>query len=317
MKSRKAVVARCLYVVTLPVLLFFASVVAGDDFSEIAAFRQIVAYRQIMAINDLLRLPSDVAVDGEGRIYILDGTASLVRVYDRQGNTLFTLGGQALLKEPLGIDVSTGGDVLVADSGNRRLVLFPGDSTPPHFIKIPSLPGDKAPDPTDASFGSLAGTFHVVDNDNHRVVTLDRNGKIVWFQGTMGRSRGEFRFPFMLDLDSGGNIYVVEVINTRVQVLSPDGAHVRFIGDWGIEPGQFFRPKGIAVNDRDEVFVSDSYLGVIQIFSREGRLVGIVGDEHGNLLKFTTPVGLTVADNRLYIIEMWTNRLLVLEELSP
>lgn len=316
MQSRKGV-SRSLYVVLLPALLFVASVVpAADDFQEIAAFRQIVNYRQILAIDDLMRLPSDVAVDQQGRIYILDGTASLVRVYDRQGNSVFTLGGKSILHEPLGIDVSPGGDVLIADAGNRRLVLFPADKSPPRYIKIPSLPGDKLPDPTDAVFGSLEGTFHVVDNDNHRILTLDRDGKIVWFTGTMGRNREEFRFPFMLDRDSEGNIYVVEVINTRVQVLSPEGSHIRFIGDWGIEPGQFFRPKGVAVSDEFEVFVSDSYLGVIQIFTREGPLLGVVGDEYGNLLKFTTPVGLAVADGRLFIIEMWNNRLLVLEQLS-
>ncbi|MHB8789590.1 MAG: NHL repeat-containing protein [Desulfobulbaceae bacterium] len=310
MQSRKEV-WRSLYAVLMPALLFFASVVqAGDDLFK------VVAYRQVLAINELMRLPSDVAVDGQGWIYILDGTASLVRIYDRQGNSLFTLGGKTLLKEPVGIDVSAAGDVLVADSGNHRLVLFPEDKSPPHCIDIPSLPGGKLPDPTDATFGLREGTFHVVDNDNHRILTLDRTGNVLWSKGTMGRNRDEFRFPFMIDLDDDGNLYVVEVINTRVQVLAPDGAHIRFIGDWGIEPGQFFRPKGVAVSDRNEVFVSDSYLGVIQVFSPEGQLLGIVGDETGNLMKFTTPVGLTLAGSRLFIVEMWNNRLLVLEELA-
>jgi DNA-binding beta-propeller fold protein YncE len=156
-----------------------------------------------------------------------------------------------------------------------------------------------------------------VDNDSHRLVTLDRNGKRLWSKGSMGRNREEFRFPFMLDLDKDGNIYVVEVINTRVQVLAPDGSHVRFIGDWGIEPGQFFRPKGIAVSEQNEVYVSDSYLGVIQVFSREGPFLGVVGDAAGNLLKFTTPVGITIEGNRLFVIEMWKNRLLVLEKVAP
>ena len=311
MQSRKGV-SRNLYFVLLPALLLFAAAVqAGDEPLK------IVAYRQVLAIDDSMHLPSDAGVDGQGRIYILDGTAGVVNVYDRQGNSLFALGGNAVLKEPVGIDVSAEGDVLVADSGNRRLVLFPAAQAPPHFIDIPSLSGDKPPDPTDAAFGSSAGTFHVVDNDNHRLVTLDRSGKSVWSKGIMGRNREEFRFPFMLDLDKDGNIYVVEVINTRVQVLAPDGAHVRFIGDWGIEPGQFFRPKGIAVSDQNEVYVSDSYLGVIQVFSREGQLLGVVGDEAGNLSKFTTPVGITIAGNRLFIIEMWKNRLLVLEKAAP
>jgi len=294
-----------------PVLLFFASGVLADD-----GLLKSIAYRQVLAINDLLRLPSDVAVDSQGRIYIVDGTAGTIRVYDRQGNTVFTFGGNSILNQPLGLDVSAEGDVLVADSGNHRLTLFPSDKGPPSFIAIPSPPGGKLSDPTDASFGKGEGIFHIVDNDNHRIVTLDRNGKILWSRGTMGRNPDEFRFPFMMDLDSDGNIYVVEVINTRVQVLTPDGDHIRFIGDWGIEPGQFFRPKGIAVSDKDEIFVSDSYLGVIQVFSRDGKFQGVIGDQTGHLIKFTTPVGLTVSGNRLLIIEMFNNRLLVMEKLS-
>lgn len=310
MPSRNDVL-RCLYVAMLAAMLFFAAAVQADD-----NLLKVAAYRQVLAITDQMRLPSDVAVDGQGRIYILDGTAGVVRVYDQQGKSVTTVGGKSVLREPLGIDVSAAGDLLVADSGHHRLVLFPGDASPPHFIPLPPLPDNSLPDPTDAAFGLQPGTFHVVDNDNHRLVTLDRNGNILWCKGTMGRDREEFRFPFMLDLDKDGNIYAVEVINTRVQVLAPDGTHIRFIGDWGIEPGQFFRPKGVAVSDENKVFVSDSYLGVIQVFSREGQLLGVVGDETGKLVKFATPVGITVAGRRLFIIEMWKNRLLVLEELA-
>jgi DNA-binding beta-propeller fold protein YncE len=300
-----------LYVLIIPLLLFCVSFVSADD-----DLLDIIAYRQVSAINDLLHLPSDVAVDQQGRIYILDGTADTVRVYDRRGKPIFVLGGTSVLHSPLGIDVSAEGDVLVADSGNHRIVLFPADKSPALFLDIPPGPGGKLSDPTDVLFGKREGTFHVVDNDNHRLVTLNRTGKVLWSKGSMGRNPGEFRFPFMMDMDSDGNLYVVEVINTRVQVLAPEGTHIRFIGDWGIEPGQFFRPKGIAVSDRDEIFVSDSYLGVIQVFSRKGKFLGAVGDEKGNLEKFTTPVGLAISGRRLLVIEMFKNRLLVLEKLE-
>lgn len=295
-----------------PVLLAIASKVSAADDGSL----KYIAYRHILSINDLLRLPSDVAVDRQDRIYILDGTAGLVRVYDQKGKPMFTLGGEKILNQPLGIDVTPGGDVLVADSGNQRLVLFPAGGKPPQFLPIPSVPGGKLADPTDVSIGPEGDVFHVVDNENHRIVTLDRNGKILWSKGIMGRNPDEFRFPFMIDLDSAGNLYVVEVINTRVQAMAPDGTHIRFIGDWGIEPGQFFRPKGVAVNDQNQVFVTDSYLGVIQAFSQDGRFLGVVGDHTGHLIKFNTPMGLTFSDNRLLVIEMFNNRLVILEKLS-
>lgn len=278
---------------------------------------KILPFHQVLAIDETLHLPSDVAVDGQERIYVLDGTADLVRVYDSSGTPLALLGGSSLLNQPLGLDVTDKGDVLVADSGNHRLVLFPEKDRPPVFLPIPPAPNGKPADPTDAVFSLPDGVFHAVDNENHRIMTLDSHGKVLRSVGLMGRNKEEFRFPFMLDKDVDGNLYIVEVINTRVQVLTPDGRHSRFIGDWGIEPGQFFRPKGIAVSDQGEVYVSDSYLGVIQVFSGSGEFLGIVGDSSGQLIKFTTPVGLAISDDRLMVVEMFKNRLLVLKKGTP
>ncbi|MBA3007116.1 MAG: NHL repeat-containing protein [Proteobacteria bacterium] len=274
---------------------------------------EIIAYKQVLEISGPLKLPSDVAVDGKGYIYVLDGTANLVRVYDKNGMPLFTFGGDEMLNQPLGIDVSPAGEVLVADSGNHRLAYFALGQTTPQYFDLPSPPDGKPADPTDVHFGINNHSFLAVDNDNHRILALDHSGAILWSRGGMGRNPGEFRFPFMMDQDDAGNIYVVEVINTRVQVLDAKGNYSQFIGEWGIEPGQLYRPKGVAVSNNDEVFVSDSYLGVIQVFDREGRLTGIVGDENGNLRKFITPVGMTLSDNRLFVVEMFKNRITVLQ----
>lgn len=289
-----------------------------DNPDEIDAIPfELTQYRTLFVINDLLRLPSDVGVDREGKIYVLDGTANTVRVYDPQGKPLYTLGDNKILNQPLGLDVSAGGDVLIADSRNHRIVLFPAGTSSPRYYDLPALSGGKPADPTDVVFGHHSEIFFVVDNDNHRIIALNLRGEILWSSGTMGRNPEEFRFPFMLDIDHEGNIFIVEVINTRVQVLTPDGNHVRFVSDWGIEPGQLFRPKGIAISQSGEMYVSDSYLGVVQIFSHEGTLHGIVADEQGEIKKFTTPVGLEVSGDRLFVIEMFSNRLVVLEREGP
>lgn len=277
----------------------------------------LITYRTLFVIGEPLRLPSDVAVDREGNIYILDGTVNVVRVYDSNGKPLFVLGDNQTLNLPLGIDVSPDGDVLVADSGNHRIVLFPAKAATPEFFDLPVPPGGKPVDPTDVVFSQDCKKFFVVDNENHRVIALDLKGEVLWASGTMGRNPEEFRFPFMLDRDKEDNLYIVEVVNTRVQVLNQDGVHVRFVGDWGIESGQFFRPKGIAVDEDGTLLVSDSYLGVIQIFAHGGKFIGAVGDEAGKLRKFTTPMGMTVFGDRLFVIEMYTNRLVVLEREGP
>lgn len=305
---------------TLSILLMILTpgvIWAADDAPHIEKYKLVLPhiekYKQVLAISGPMKLPSDVSVDQSGRIYILDGTADIVRVYSPNGEPLHTLGGIGILNQPLGIDVTPGGDVVVADSGNHRLALFNRSDSTPHFIELPSPVNGKPCDPTDVNF-STGNSFVVVDNDNHRVLSITASGKINWTTGVMGRNPAEFRFPFLLDIDQKGNIYVVEAINTRVQVLKPNGEYSHFIGDWGIEPGQFFRPKGVAVNDRNEVFVSDSYLGVIQVFHSDGGFIGVIGDGSGKITKFTTPVGMAAYGNRLYVVEMYSNRVLILEK---
>ena len=68
------------------------------------------------------------------------------------------------------------------------------------------------------------------------------------------------------------------------------------------------------VNDKNEVYVSDSYLGVIQVFKREGGFIGVIGDGNGKITKFKTPMGMAIAGNRLFVVEMFNNRVLVLEK---
>ncbi|WP_136810109.1 NHL repeat-containing protein [Desulfosediminicola flagellatus] len=272
-----------------------------------------IIYRQVLEIAGVMQLPSDVALDAEGKIYVLDGTANCVRVFDTDGNALHTLGGEGILNQPLGIDVNDTGEVLVADSGNHRLAIFPAGKLVPRYLDLPFSPDDKPADPTDGHFSPDNTILYAVDNDNHRIVALTNDGDMSWSRGYMGRNQEEFRFPFMMDIDKDGNVYVVEVINTRVQVLSPDGSFKRFIGEWGIEPGQFYRPKGIVVSNKGEVFVSDSYLGVVQVFDVSGRFLGVVGNEHGNMRRFITPMGMAVNSDRLLIVEMYPSRLLVLQ----
>ncbi|WP_022853145.1 NHL repeat-containing protein [Thermodesulfatator atlanticus] len=276
----------------------------------------IYRYRLLFEIKGPLKLPSDVALGPQGWIYVLDGTNNVVRVYNPLGKPLFTLGGDKLLHWPLGLAVSDKGEVLVADSRNHRLALFPPGVNKPHYIPVPA-PKDGVPsDPTDVVFGLMPGVYITVDNDNHRVLALDFDGNVIWATGEMGRGIEQFRYPFLMDEDQDGYIYVVEVINTRVQVLDQKGKFVRFIGEWGIDPGQFYRPKGVAVDEEGKVFVSDSYVGVIQIFKKDGKFLGAVGGPDGKLWRFHTPVGLATRDGFLFVVEMIKNRVLVLQALD-
>jgi DNA-binding beta-propeller fold protein YncE len=280
------------------------------------AIRLIQAQPLFEARADLDQ-PSDVAVDRDGRIYVVDGVNSKIRIFDQAGQPLSSFGGPGAnsgqLRYPLGIDLDDAGNIYVADSGNHRVQIFSpqGDFT----AKIDLPPGSKKPaDPTDVAVDNARKRCYVVDNDNHRIMVYDlANLKLIEAFGTPGSEKRSFNYPFLIALDKDNYLYVVEVINTRVQVLNPEGLFVNFIGGWGVEPGEFYRPKGVALDKQNRVYVSDSYLGVIQVFDATGSFYAALGDPRTQKVKkFKTPVGLFIDRlNRLYVVEMLANKVSV------
>jgi DNA-binding beta-propeller fold protein YncE len=268
-------------------------------------------------IADHFTAPSDVAVSGDNRIYVLDGVNHRVKVFDENGAFLATIGregsGPGEFRYPLGIDVDRSGNLYVADSGNHRVQMFNAAGSFMAQINIQSQ-GPHPADPTDVAVDESRRRCYVVDNDNHQILVYDLSTlKRVTTYGQPGTAKLEFRYPFLMTLDKANYLYIVDVINTRVQVLNPDGLYVATIWGWGVDKGQFFRPKGVAVDKDGKVYVSDSYLGVIQIFNANGDFLSVVGDRStGALRKFKTPVGLTIDQrNRLYVVEMYADKVSV------
>jgi sugar lactone lactonase YvrE len=71
--------------------------------------------------------PKGIAVDGSGRIYVVEGLNDVVQVFSPEGRLLAIFGGSGggpgQLWLPAGITLS-GNNVFVADAANRRVQVF-------------------------------------------------------------------------------------------------------------------------------------------------------------------------------------------------
>ena len=85
-----------------------------------------------------LNQPSAVALDGQGRMYVLDGTRSRVVVMSANGSVVSTF-GQQTLKAPLDLAVTEEG-IVVADTGHHRLAVFRTDGSQIKTIELPLVP---------------------------------------------------------------------------------------------------------------------------------------------------------------------------------
>lgn len=261
--------------------------------------------------------PSDISVSDDGIIYVLDGVNHKVKVFDGDGKFRREFGSKGTLKGelmfPMGIDVDSSGLVYIADSGNHRVQVFTPEGK---FLKLFRVPpeGGTASDPADVIADRVNNRLFVTDNNNHYILIFDlATTELIEVFGGPGAEETEFRYPFLMARDSDQLLYVTDVINTRVQAFTPEGKFVMVIGGWGVDKGRFFRPKGVAADKYDRIFVTDSYMGVIQIFRNNGRFHSVLGDPvTASAKKFTTPMGIFIdKNNRLYLVEMFTDRVSV------
>jgi DNA-binding beta-propeller fold protein YncE len=258
-----------------------------------------------------MHMPTDVAVDSAGRVYVADGANDRVLRFVEDGRLDETFKIAASLKRPAGLFVDSSDVLWIADTGNRRLVTVnaKGEATP---FELPQVK-EAAADPTDVVLSADLKRLYVVDNDNHRVLIRENpTGK--WSSmGSAGRALGQFQWPFFAGIDREGYVYLSEAIGGRVQSISPADKWAGDLGRWGIEAGQLYRPKGVACHPvTGHVFISDSTLAVVQVFTPRGGFAGVLCDPDGTPLRFQHPMGLAFDPRgNLNVVELKANRVAV------
>jgi len=259
-----------------------------------------------------LSLPTDVAVDNKGNLYVVDSGNDRVVILDPSGRSLGSLGadgtGDHELNGPVGIDITPTGAVYVADRGNHRLVQYLPNGTEHRAIPL-TVNGD-AVEPVDVAVAYGGMELFVTASGQHRVLVYASDGTFLRDWGGEGSELGEFRYPATLTLFDD-MVYIVDVLNARVQVFDRNGNSLRSFGKLGAGAGTFFRPKGIAVDASGRIYVTDSYLGVVQQFSGDGSFLSVLGQQ-GVATQFDNPVGLVAREGRLLIVQMLPGRVVEL-----
>jgi len=261
-----------------------------------------------------LSLPSDVAVNGDGRIYVVDSGNHQVVIYNANGQRAGAFGSQGTgdgqLQSPLGIALGPDGAVYVADRGNKRLQVF---SASGEFTRTLALQADgEDVVPIDVAVSADGALLFVTANNSHKVLVFAPNGAYLRGWGGKGEDQGKFHYPATVAVGADRQLHVVDVLNHRVQRFDADGDFRGALGQMGARPGSLFRPKGVALDNAGRIYVSDSYLGVVQVFSPDGQFLHVLGDT-GTPLKFSTPAGLAVMGRRLYLAEMLSGMLVVMD----
>lgn len=259
-------------------------------------------------------VPSAIAINSNGGVYIADPRNHQVLFYDFIGSTPVSLktltnpgGGSVTLNFPAGVAVDPNtDDVWIANTKAHQIVKIdkthkllttvgtqghgPGQFEGPVFLAV-----DRGGHVYVADDGGLLAFDAITDIDAMRVSKFLSDGTFVktWGSpcqlgppvtsgcnssapGALAIGDGQFAFLSGIAVDSANNVYVSDE-NNRIQKFNSNGTFLLKWGTTGSGDGAFKHPRGIAVDFQDNVYVADAGNDRIQKFTSGGVFISKEG----------------------------------------
>ncbi len=164
-------------------------------------------------------VPGRMAIDNEGKLYIIDRLNRRIQVVDTEGNFIRMIktsdGGFHGFND---IRVDDMGRVYAVDTIGRRVYVF--DENGKMVYSFGNKDGDDGK--YNLSFPvSIAvdrtGSVYVLDQHKARIFVFNNNGVFQYTISNAGVKEGEFFHPSYIFLDNEGRIYIVD--GNRIQVF--------------------------------------------------------------------------------------------------
>ncbi len=224
-----------------------------------------------------LAKPLGLTTDAQGRLYVVDGTAKRVQVYDLEGTHLTSIGTGEILLRPSGIAVNPDGSrIYVVDTAGvssqdhtihvfgpdgKRLFNFGTRGKEEGNLNLPLMVA-MAPD----------GNLYVSDTGNFRVQVFDADGNFIRTFGSIGRRPGQFSHPKGIAVDSDGRIFIADSGFANFQIFDSQGQILLFIGERDAlgGPGKYILPAGISVDVDGRIYFVDQFFRKVDVFRPAG-----------------------------------------------
>ena len=204
--------------------------------------------------------------------------------------------GDGMFKRPLGMAVSDGDEIVVADNQNHRVQVFDSNGT---FLRSFGHKGENAGEfknPTGIAINKDRNIL-VSEYYNHRVQIFSWEGRHLGSFGGEGSLGSQLLNPWGLSLDSNGNVIVADTGNKLIKIFTPHGKFVTKIGGQGC-----FRFPIHCVQCGEYFIVSDSKEHCIKVFNGEGHFQYKFGKEGEGDGEFNCPRFLSVTQSKHLLV---------------
>jgi NHL repeat len=199
------------------------------------------------------------------------------------------------LKQPEGVACNDKSVLIVADTGNGRLLRYTFQDrniAAGNEIKIPQLPY-----PIRVQINSKGEIFSL-DGKQRRIVRLSPNGEFKDYLSPEGIPSPSSFVPRSFKIDSNDNFYILDIFSERVLVIGPDGKyqrHIAFPKSYG-----FF--SDLAVDSKGGVLLVDSVNKMVFAAQKDSKEFTPLTGSLKEYLSFPTYI---TTDNRgtLYVVD--------------
>ena len=219
--------------------------------------------------------------------------------------------GDGMFNYTMGVAVSDGDEIVVADCHNHRVQVFDSHGT---FLKSVGHKGEHAGEltyPVGVAIDKHRNIF-VADNGNDRIQIFSWEGRHLGSFGGKGSLDSQLDDPWGLSLDSTGNVMVADKGDNLIKIFTPDGRFVMKIGGQSSE-GSFSCPVH-CVQCGEYFIVSDQTEHCIKVFNREGHFQYKFGKQGEGDGEFHYPRFLSVTQSKhLLVCDRDNHRIQVFE----
>ncbi|HEX2904115.1 MAG TPA: thioredoxin-like domain-containing protein [Jatrophihabitans sp.] len=284
-------------------------------------------YQPLPPQPGIFRFPARAVRDGSTLLVADAGHHGIVRTELDGVTEVARYGGPGVLKEPNGLALAPDGlgfDLVVADTGNHRLVTLTGGTNPePINLQrdLSTVTGAVPPvlSPWDVAWWPAAGLFVIAAAGVHLLLGWDPVAdEVRILAGTTVEGLkdgpaldGWLAQPSGLAVD-GDRLWFADSETSALRYLSLDGTLHTAVGeglfDFGHVDGparqaRLQHPLGVAVLPDGSIGIADTYNGAIRRYHPDSDTVSTLAGE------LAEPSGLLVVDGQLVVTESAAHRL--------
>ena len=254
------------------------------------------------ATEAAIYLPSGLAIDVAGNLYIADNENSVIRKVNTSG-------------------------IITTIAGSGSIHGFSGDNGPA-INALLNVPAGVAVDDS--------GNVYIADENNNRVRKINTAGIITTIAGTgspgysgngSAAIAARLHNPVGVAVDGAGNIYVADMYNSAIRKINTSGiistiagnGTAGYTGDGGAATSaQLFFPTSVFVDGAGNVYIGDNQNNVIRKVDNSGIITTIAGNATNGFsgdsgpavsASLSLPYGVTVdSAGNIYIADQGNNR---------